>query len=224
LALLLAAKEPPSRSQAVRPGAVVRTVVTRAGIAGLLVALLIGAGFEYFGVSAGPRLVDLSYSDGDLALFYGLLAPAGLALGALAGGTLTDRIGALGGTAASLFVLTGLLAWIAAQDLFPVIFSNHLLWYPLAYAGIGMLTASSYALFMALSRGAFATTRISLFMAMTNACEAWAAFAGGRLSVQGYGISLLILTAAACLAILPLLVLWRELGGISWRGMAQARR
>jgi PAT family beta-lactamase induction signal transducer AmpG len=183
------------------------TIATRATFAGLAVALLIGAGFEFFGVSVGPRLVDLSYSDTSVAWFYGLFAPAGLALGALLGGALSDRFGAVQGSALALTIMTALLAIIAFDDYMPGLLSMPMAWYSVAYFAIGLLTASSYALFMALSRGRYAATRISLFMAMTNACEAWAAFVGGRLAVQSYGFGLLVLAAVACLALLPLFVL-----------------
>jgi predicted MFS family arabinose efflux permease len=62
---------------------------------------------------------------------------------------------------------------------------------------------------MALSHGEFAATRFSLFMAMTNACEAWSGFLGGRFAEQSYGLTLLSLSAAACVALLPLFLLWR---------------
>jgi hypothetical protein len=72
---------------------------------------------------------------------------------------------------------------------------------------IGFFTAASYALFMRLARGEFAATRFAVFMAMTNGCEAWAGFAGGRLQGDiGYGLTLLLLVGISLLA-LPLL--WR---------------
>ena len=56
------------------------------------------------------------------------------------------------------------------------------------YVAIGFFTTASYALFMRLARGELAATRFAVFMAMTNACEAWAGFAGGRLQGEiGYG-------------------------------------
>jgi hypothetical protein len=46
-------------------------------------------------------------------------------------------------------------------------------------------------------------------MAMTNACEAWSGFVGGRFAELSYGLTLMSLTAAACVAALPLYMLWR---------------
>jgi hypothetical protein len=201
--------EPRSEIAPYKLRAVIRTVATRAGIAGMLVALLVGAGFEYFGVTAGPRLVDLGYSDSARALFFGLLAPAGLAAGALAGGTLTDRLGAYIGITTSLGLLTVLLLCVASIDRLPVFTDGHLVWFTATYFAIGMLTASSYTLFMTLSHGAYAATRVSLFMAMTNACEAWAAFVGGRLLAQGFGMSVATMALIACLALVPLYIVWQ---------------
>lgn len=207
LALVLAVEEPRIERAPVRARAVVAHVATRAGLAGLAVALLIGAGFEFFGVSAGPRLLDLGNSEATVAVFYGLLAPAGLALGALAGGWLGDRVGPLGGTSMSLAVLTGVLAWIAVGTAAPGVSGAALAWFVAGYVGIGALTATSYALFMTLSRGEYAATRFSLFMAMTNACEAWSAFVGGRFAQHDYGVTLIALSAVACFAAVPLYVL-----------------
>jgi PAT family beta-lactamase induction signal transducer AmpG len=207
IVLIVAVDEPRIAGSSLDPRRIARLVSSRAALAGIAIALLIGAGFEFFGVSAGPRLVDLGRSDATLATFFGLLAPAGLALGALAGGRLTDRVGPLAGTTASLFALTAVLSWIAAGDLLAVFPHLPLVSFTVAYLAIGALTASSYALFMTLSRGEFAATRFSVFMAMTNACEAWAGFVGGRFAVYSYGTTLLTLAVVACIALVPLYLL-----------------
>jgi MFS family permease len=209
IVLFSAVTEPAIRRPPARFSNVVRIVFSRASAAGLAIALLAGAGFEFFGVTAGPRLLDLGASDPTLALFYGLLAPAGLATGAITGGALADRIGAVRGTFVGLVAVTAILAWIGIGDLAPDLARAHLPLFVGAYFAIGALTASSYALLMALSHGEFAATRFSLFMAMTNACEAWSGFLGGRFAEQSYGLTLLSLSAAACVALLPLFLLWR---------------
>jgi MFS family permease len=207
--LLLAAEEPAIEHAPVRLRGVVKRIFSRAGVAGLAIALLAGAGFEFFGVSAGPRLIDLGTSDTALAVFFGLLAPAGLAAGALAGGALADRIGPLRGTVLGLAAVTAVLGWIALGDLAGDLARAHLVSFTGAYLAIGALTASSYALLMTLSRGEFAATRFTLFMAMTNASEAWAGFVGGRFAEHSYGLTLLSLSGAACIALWPLYILWR---------------
>lgn len=210
IVLVVAVAEPALQHAAIELRAVLRLVATRVGLAGLAIALLAGGGFEFFGISAGPRLIDLGRSESDVALFFGLFAPAGLALGALLGGIVTDRIGPLRGTGLSLAMLSLILSSIAVDDLAPVFDGAHVYWFAVAYFAIGALTASSYALFMGLSHGDFAATRFSLFMAMTNACEAWSGFVGGSFASASYGLTLMSLTAAACFAAIPLSMLWRQ--------------
>ena len=80
------------------------------------------------------------------------------------------------------------------------------------YLASGFLICASYTLFMQLSRGDFAATRFSVFMSATNGCEAWAAYAGGRLAgPAGYNGALLALVGASALA-LPALLLSRTFG------------
>ena len=70
---------------------------------------------------------------------------------------------------------------------------------------IGVYTASSYAMFMDLTRPGIAATQFSAFMGATNGCEAWSVWAMGRLQADhGYAIALLFLCGASLLA-LPLL-------------------
>jgi hypothetical protein len=210
LVLLTAVAVPRVEQPRVRFSAVLRLITSPVALAGALVALFAGAGFEFFGVSAGPRLIDLAISEAAVAAFFGFFAPAGLAIGALAGGGIADRIGALNGSALSLGMLSLVLIWIALGDVSAVLGAKHYAWFVVAYVAIGALTASSYALLMSLSRGEFAATRFSFFMAMTNACEAWAGFVGGRLAVEsGYGYAVIVLTGASGVVLLPLLFLWR---------------
>jgi MFS transporter, PAT family, beta-lactamase induction signal transducer AmpG len=176
---------------------------------GLAIALLIGAGFEFFGVSVGPRLIDEGRSGTALALFYGLMAPAGLAVGALLGGALADRRGVVKATAMSLAALTALLLMVAVGQMTGGLAGVSLPLSMSVYLAIGALTASCYALFMTLSQGEFSATRFSLLMAMTNACEAWAGFVGGRFAAQNFGLTLLALTVVACVAVWPLYALSR---------------
>lgn len=210
LLLITAVKEPRVQRTSIDVKAVLRHVRTPAALAGAAVALLIGAGFEFFGVSVGPRFVDQGQSDTARAIFYGFVAPAGLAVGALGGGILTDRLGGVRATTASLVALSLALLLVAVDDLVPSFHEAALPLFGVVYLLIGALTASSYALFMTLSRGEFAATRFSVFMAMTNACEAWSGFVGGRLAVHGYGLALISLTAISWAATLPLFLLGKQ--------------
>ena len=171
------------------------------------VALTVAAGFEAVGALAGPLLVDVGSSTGGIAIFYGLSAPLALVAGALAGGHAADRFGAVRTVVVAVIVVAltvggcAVLAESAAVEA-PLHWQIAL---PLVYGSAGLLTASSYALFMRLSRGSSSATRFSALMAMTNGCEAWSAYAAGRLAVaSGYPVAFGAM-AAASLVSLPLL-------------------
>lgn len=188
------------------------SIVNRKVVLGASIALTVAAGFEFFGVSAGPRLVALGAPDAQISLFYGLLAPGGLALGALAGGALSDRIGSLRSTLVGLGAVTAVLLVLALAAATPALSRaiEGVGAFAIVYLAIGVLTASSYALLMALARGPYAATEFSLFMAMTNACEAWAGFVGGRIAAVDYPLAVLALSVAACVALVPLFMLKRS--------------
>jgi PAT family beta-lactamase induction signal transducer AmpG len=210
--LIAAATEPHVRRPHFDLRSLLPHVRTPSMMYGVAIALLIGAGFEFFGVSAGPRLIDEGRSGTVLAVFYGLLAPAGLAVGALLGGALADRRGVVYATFLSLAALTTLLVTVAIGQMTGGVAGMSLPLSAAVYFAIGALTASCYALFMTLSRGDFSATRFSLLMAMTNACEAWAGFVGGRFAAQNFGVTLLALTLVACIAIWPLFALGKRYG------------
>jgi hypothetical protein len=178
-------------------------------IPGLCIALTVGAGFEFFTVTAGPLLMQLGGSAEQTAILFGVFAPLGLALGALAGGYFSAAQDARVGT------ITGLCLVALAVAGFVTLRSNNIIVDPavwllplgILYFAAGFLICASYTLFMRLSRGAYAATRYSLFMSATNGCETWAAFAGGRLAGPlGYNGAMLVLVAASVLA-LPILLL-----------------
>jgi hypothetical protein len=211
-ALIFAVRETPAaqpgKTQAA--GFSFKPLFTASMLAGMLVALTVGGGFEFFGISAGPVLLATGNADSTVSLFFGLLAPAGLAGGALAGGRICDRVGALNATLLGFGVVTLTLCYVALSHMGVAgLPAAGLAGFTAAYVGIGLLTASSYALFMSLARGPMTATKFSLLMGMTNACEAWSGFIGGRLAVDDYGAALLILVLASCLSLLPLAILWR---------------
>jgi len=155
---------------------------------GLLFAATSGAGFEAVGVLAGPMLVDRGVPSRTIGVFFGLGAVLAMATGALLGGRASDRFGtrrallsaglALG---ASVLVLAALVDASATPDVLLV---------PLGavYLGIGAFTASSYALFMALTDPSLGATQFSAFMGATNLCESWSARVGSRIAARsGYG-------------------------------------
>jgi MFS family permease len=77
------------------------------------------------------------------------------------------------------------------------------------YFCIGLFTASSYALFMGLSRPPLAATQFSAFMAATNGCEDWTSWLGGLIvSRSGYTTAFVFMSVVS-LCVLPL-VKWLE--------------
>lgn len=174
--------------------------MSRVALLGLVLALTGGAGFEFLSVVVGPLMVSLGAGDGLISGFFGVLAPAGLISGALLAGWFADRFDASRATGVAIIGVGALVVGLAASlpdgvasDPTPYVGYLTVIW-----VAIGFFTAGSYALFMQLSQGALSATRFAVFMAMTNACEAWAGFAGGRMTAPlGYPGALLTLVAAS---------------------------
>jgi MFS transporter, PAT family, beta-lactamase induction signal transducer AmpG len=175
---------------------------------GLGIALTAGAAFEAVGAVAGPMLVDRGLDTGEVGTFLFLPAVIAMTAGSLAGGRATDRIGARRATAASVAIVAVLVLGLAAASrTSPAVL---LVLFALVYVGIGLLTASSYALFMQLTHPSLAATEFSAFMGATNGCEAWAGYAVGRLQPRwGYGPAFAVMALASLLA-LPLLAAVRR--------------
>jgi len=171
---------------------------------GLAFALTGAAGFEAAGALAGPYLVDRGVAAGSIGWFFGAVVVTAMVAGGLAGGRWADRVGAgrvIGGAVlwftASLCLLAALDQWGNPGT------GGRLLLLGAMYAGVGVFTAASYALFMNLTDPRLGGTQFSAFMAATNGCESWSAAAGGRLAAgPGYpaafvGLSLVSLAALA---------------------------
>ncbi len=173
----------------------------------LVFALIGGAGFEAVGAVVTPFLIDMGISTEETGWFMAFPVVVAMMIGAVAGGYLSDVMGRIrtvsffllfmavlilavsivietgsAGNSASLFVLLGVL-----------------------YLGIGLFTASSYALFMDMTDVRLGATQFSAYMGVTNACEMWSAFVVGQL-VGGFGYAIAFaVMAAVSLAALPVL-------------------
>lgn len=170
---------------------------------GLAFALTAGLGFEAVGAAAGPYLVDRGLDTQETGWFLSGTVLLMLS-GAFLGGRIADRCEPRRASAAALAVTAALVLALAAADSvasplrFPALAA--------VYLGIGILTTSSYALFMKLADPTLGAAQFSAFMAATNACEAVAAFSAGRLiAALDYGPAF-ALTAAASLLGLPILI------------------
>jgi predicted MFS family arabinose efflux permease len=134
-------------------------------------------------------------------------------LGGLAGGRLADRMGrkpAVAVTGCIMVLVVAALAFAGSWTLPPRWFLGL---YTALYFSIGLFTASSYALFMDLTRPALAATQFSTYMAATNGCEAWTVWAAGLLIAQwGYSVAF----GALCVVSLAglLLLRWLRVDGI----------
>ncbi len=179
---------------------------------GLAFAALGGAGFEALGAFAGPLLTERAGGATDVAgRFFLIHAVVAMAIGGIAGGRLTDRIGARRGALLAGFVLgVSILATSAAIEWQTFTGPDALLpWLTAVYVAIGWFTAASYALFMDWTDERLGATQFSAFMGATNVCESWSAAAAGRWIPQvGYGATFGVL-ATIGLAALTLLSLAR---------------
>jgi len=182
----------------------------RATWVGLGVALTAGAGFESVGGLMGSFLLDRGAEKALVGWFFALPVICCMILGGLAGGWLSDRFGhrrtALGSVAA-IFACIGAFAWVDTS-LNGTVAALMAAGVPI-YILMGVLTASSYALFMDLTDPHVGGTQFSAFMGATNLCEVWAvALAGAIAAKSGYPVAF-VAVGALSLASIPLLKVLR---------------
>ncbi len=195
-----------SPTEAPRFGAsLLRALRRRSTWLGLGVALSVGAGFEAVGALAGPFLIDRGFTPARVGTLLFLPAVVAMTIGSLGGGRLADRVGPRRATTLSVLFVAACIAALASsahlggpEPLLLGLLAS-------VYLGIGLLTASSYALLMKLTDAGLAATQFSTFMGATNGCEAWSGWLGGRLTKSaGYPAAFAVL-AALSLVSLPLL-------------------
>lgn len=158
----------------------------RATWLGVAFALFGGLAFEGVGIVAGPLLLDRGWSPAGVGAFLGGPTVAAMLLGAVAGGYLADRWGARRVAQATLPLMAILATSIGASTLpgaGPAFVTAGLM--VILYLGIGVFTASSFAIFMNLTTPAVGATQFSAYMGATNACESAAAFSVSVLSPLG---------------------------------------
>ena len=123
---------------------------------GLGVALLAGAAFESVGGLLGPFLIGRGFAESTVGLI-GTCSVLGLVPGGLLGGWLADRLGRRLTLAATVLAIGYAVVSLCYLDrLAPAPWPHGITVAAVAllfavYAGVGVLTASSYALFMDLS-------------------------------------------------------------------------
>jgi PAT family beta-lactamase induction signal transducer AmpG len=216
-ALMLREAEPPRRAGAgAFFGALAAAIRLRTTWIGLAFALVSAAAFEATGQLAGPFLVDRDVASGTIGVFFGVLVVGAMLTGGLVGGMLSDRVGRLPSAAGSLVGFVVMIVLLALADLGSSAGAPMLIALLTGmYFFVGFFTAVSYALFMDLTDPRLGATQFSAYMAATNACESWSAFAGGRLvATQGYPAAFLVMSAVSLLG-LPFLALLRRMGKVT---------
>lgn len=185
-------------------GGAVRDVLRlRATWLGLGFALTSAAAFEATGQLAGPFLVDRGVPGDTIGVFFSVYVVGATLVGGLAGGWLSDRWGRV--RSVTFFLLgvaatVALLGWIDLRGGAPPAILMAIL--VAMYGCVGLFTVASYALFMDLTHPRLGAAQFTTFMAATNACESWSAWAGGHLvAASGYGTAFLLMSGVSLLSV-----------------------
>jgi MFS family permease len=178
---------------------------------GLAFAVTGGAAFKSLEVFYGPFLVDRGFDRASIGWFS--LGPmiGAMIVGSLLGGWIADRIGRRRCVASALLFIAVTVVALAVTDwLTESSRSGYLMvWLAATAFGIGLFTASSYALFMDITQPAIAATQFSAFMGATNGCESWSSYASGRvIGAFGYPAAMLAMSLVSLIA-LPLVTMLR---------------
>ncbi len=171
---------------------------------GLAFALLAPAAFKSLEAVIGPFLIDRGYDEMAVGSFTATFMIGAMIVGSLLAGGLAHRF------LMRRFLATTLLVNLAAIGGLAVVDWTTggsggvklLAMLTLIALTIGMLTVAMYAWLMNLTDKSLAATQFTLFMAATNACEAWSTTLFGQLQVRlGYSLSMAMLCAISALVI-----------------------
>ncbi len=200
LLLVAAMKEPAPQATAAIAGtplreALVAALRMRSTWIGLAFALTGAAAFESAGQLAGPFLVDRGVASDTIGVFFSLYVVTATLIGGLVGGWLSDRWGRVPALTVFLLGSVATVAALGVVDLRGGASTTVLIASLVAmYFCVGLFTVTSYAFFMDLTHPRLAATQFTTFMAATNACESWSAWAGGALvAAVGYGTAFLVM-------------------------------
>ncbi len=183
------------------------TISRRSTQYGLLFAVAGGFAYEGAGAVAGPFLVDRGVSGETIGIFFSLFSVGSMMAGAAVGGKMFDRIGSEKSVRrATLFVAASVFLLGLTDLLVPAGTPAYVLTVlTVVYAGIGIFTATSYALFMEVTDRRLGATQFSAFMGGTNLSESLAGFTAGALIVHtGYPAAFSLLAFISLLS-LPLI-------------------
>ncbi len=172
---------------------------------GIMFALIGASGFEALGALAGPYLVDRNVSQQVIGIFFSVPSVIAMLAGGIIGGRLSDKIGRKKTVGLSLTGFASLIILLSLGDYFVSGLSDVFVISILTaiYLFIGIFTASSYALFMDLTNRKLGATQFSTFMAATNGCEAWSAWAGGNITAgAGYPAAFILMSLVSFFSLL----------------------
>lgn len=157
-----------------------RTFLNRNMALGLIFALTIVSAEKSFTGMIGPYLIDRGLALGTIGTFLAFPAMALQILGALFGGYFADQIGKKSILTISLIILIGMITAIMS------IIPNHFMIQALClvFFIIGVLTSTTYSLFMNMTSPVVAATQFSAFMGMVNLCESYSLWLVGLLSPE----------------------------------------
>ncbi|WP_218920242.1 MFS transporter [Chondromyces crocatus] len=185
-----------------------RSFALRATFFALILYVLAPAGSGLLGAMASPFFKNrLGYSDEEIGALSGLYAAGLSAVGAFAGGVLSDRLGRR--RAVLLFTLISAAIHVAFS-LLEARWGSRTVVYSLALTGAfadGMLQATYLSLAMDLSNPAVGGTQFTAFMSLANVRNSWTAWLGGRAAERLSAPEMYLLAAASLIAPLVLLPL-----------------
>ena len=178
---------------------------------GLAFALTGSAAFNALEVLYGPFLIDRGFTKAEVGTFASLPMIGLMVAGSLSGGMLSDRFGRRRIVAAALALICCFVAGLAATDLYETTPRSSLLlaWLAGSAFGIGLFTATSYALFMDITDRQVAATQFSAFMGMTNGCESWSTWVAGMIIASSNYPTALLALCGVSLVSLPLVAFMR---------------
>lgn len=147
---------------------------------GLIFALTVVSAEKSFTGMIGPYLIDRGLGMGTIGTFLAFPAMILQILGALFGGYFADQIGKKSILAIGLILLIGSITAIMS------IVPNHFMIQALCFVFfiIGVMTSTTYSLFMNMTSPLLAATQFSAFMGMVNLCESYSLWLVGQLAPE----------------------------------------
>lgn len=159
---------------------------------GLLFALTVVSAEKSFTGMIGPYLIDKGLALGTIGTFLAFPAMILQILGALFGGYFADQLGKKTILTMSMVFLVGSISAIMS------VVPNHLMIQALCFVFfiIGVMTSTTYSLFMNMTSPAVAATQFSAFMGMVNLCESYSLWLVGRMAPEHNYNGAFIITCA----------------------------